>query len=159
MKYERMSELQLLAAETYNYSYANYADHLGVNIRFDKYMPNNIKLMERLIQEGKGVNELAKQLKIDKEDAEDLLEGYSQAKQIVHAKNAAESFRFGVKQSILYALEQGLSTESDVDDLTTQICYRAADLGYLLDMEGKELSDYSEELRYEPECEVDVDED
>ena len=30
-----------------------------------------------------------------------------------------------------------------------QICYRAADLGYLLDMTGERLADYSGELRQE----------
>ena len=30
-----MNRMQLLAAELFNYSYANYQDHLGVNERFD----------------------------------------------------------------------------------------------------------------------------
>jgi hypothetical protein len=30
-----MNRKQLLAAETFHYSYAHYADHLGGNIRFD----------------------------------------------------------------------------------------------------------------------------
>jgi hypothetical protein len=102
-------------------------------------MPKNIKLMEKLLNEGKCANELASQLKVDKEDAEDLLEGCSQAKQIVYVKSAAESFRLGVKRSILNALAEGLTTESDVDDLTTQISYRAADFGYLLDLEGEKI--------------------
>jgi hypothetical protein len=33
----------------------------------------------------------------------------------------------------------------------TQLCYRAADLGFRLDMEGQRLSEYSEELRQETE--------
>ena len=58
-----------------------------------------------------------------------------------------ESFRLGVKQSIIYALEKGLNSSEDIDDLVGQICYRAADLAYLLDLEQKQLSDYSELLR------------
>ena len=69
------------------------------------------------------------------------------AKEIVSADNAVESFRLGVKQSILYALEEGLNSAKDIDGLVGQICYRAADLAYLLNMEKKELSDYSEYLR------------
>ena len=52
-----------------------------------------------------------------------------------------------VKQSIIYALEKGLNSSEDINDLVGQICYRAADLAYLLDMEQKELPDYSELLR------------
>jgi hypothetical protein len=47
----------------------------------------------------------------------------------------------------LYALEEGLNSAEDIDDLVGQICYRAADLAYLLDMEEKELSEYSIILR------------
>ena len=41
--------------------------------------------------------------------------------------------------------------------LVTQICYRAADLAYLLDLEEKPLSDYSEILRDTPEMDEDDD--
>ena len=47
----------------------------------------------------------------------------------------------------IYALEQGLNSTKDIDALVGQISYRAADLAYLLDLEQKELSDYSELLR------------
>jgi len=147
MKYEKMNKTQLLAAETFAYSYANYADHLGVNDRFDKYMPDDIKSIEKIVRKGGGADEIAAKLEIDKETAEGLLSKYHVAKKIVSADNAAESFRLGVKQSILYALEEGLNTAKDIDKLVGQICYRAADLAYLLDMEEKELSDYSEYFR------------
>jgi hypothetical protein len=42
-----------------------------------------------------------------------------------------------------------------VEDLVVQICYRAADLAVLLDMEGKPLSRYSRHLRREPDVEYD----
>ncbi len=35
----------------------------------------------------------------------------------------------------------------------TQVCYRAADLAFLLDVEGRTLSDYSQVLRPEPDLE------
>jgi hypothetical protein len=147
MKCQKMTEIHLLAAETFAYSYANYADHLGVNIRFDKYMPDDIKTIKKIISKGGGAKEIAEKFDIDKEAAEGLLSRYHVAKEIVSADNAAESFRLGVKQSILYALEDGLNSAKDIDRLVGQICYRAADLAYLLDMEEKELSDYSEYLR------------
>ena len=43
-----MNRRQLLAAETFHYSYANYANHLGIgNIRFDKLMPDDVDTLER----------------------------------------------------------------------------------------------------------------
>ena len=147
MKYEKMNKTQLLAAETFAYSYANYADHLGINDRFDKYMPDDVKTMEKVVNSNGGADEIAAKLDVEKDIAENLLSSYLVAKEIVDADNAADSFRLGVKQSIIYALEQGLNSSEDIDALVGQICYRAADLAYLLDMEQKELSDYSEDLR------------
>jgi len=54
-----------------------------------------------------------------------------------------------VKYSIRHAIEDGLETNEDIDMLVTQICYRAADLAVLLEIEDKQLSDYSRELRRE----------
>jgi hypothetical protein len=54
MKYQRMSKKHLLVAETFSYSYANYADHLGINPRFDEYMPNDIDVIEKIINANKG---------------------------------------------------------------------------------------------------------
>ena len=147
MKYEKMNKKQLMAAETFSYSYANYADHLGINDRFDKYMPDDLKIIEKIVNKGGSADDLAAKLEVEKDIAEGLISGYLVAKKIVYAENAVESFRLGVKQSIIYALEEGLNSAKDIDDLVGQIAYRTADLAYLLDLEQKELSDYSELLR------------
>ena len=43
-----MNRKQLLAAEIFRYSYANYADHLGIgNIRFDNMMPQAVDILEQ----------------------------------------------------------------------------------------------------------------
>ena len=48
-----MDRIQLLAAETFHYSYANYADHLGIgNVRFDRLMPDTVKVLEKAATEG-----------------------------------------------------------------------------------------------------------
>jgi hypothetical protein len=148
MKYTKMNKDQLLAAETFSYSYANYDDHLGIgNERFDKLMPNDIKMLQTAEQEGWDIGRLADMLELEVENTEKLVKQYQRAKEIVFAPNAATSFQIGVKHSFENALEQGLSTTEDINELVEQICYRAADLAYLLDVEGKELSDYSEFLR------------
>ncbi len=106
-----------------------------------------IEVCERAVREGSGASEVAETLELDLKNAEGLLESFMIAKEIVETGNAAKSFRRAVKASIVYALEKGLRTEKDIEKLVGQICYRAPDLAYLLDVEGKELSEYSEELR------------
>ena len=147
MKYKKMNKQQLLAAETFSYSYANYAEHLGINARFDKYMPDDLKSIEMVVSKGGSAGDLAAKLEVDQDIAKGLISAYLVAKEIVYAENAVESFRLGVKASIVASLEEGLNTDKAIDRLVGQICYRAADLAYLLDLEQKKLSDYSEALR------------
>ena len=48
-----MERKHLLAAELNAYSFANYADHLGIgNNRFEMYMPDEVLLLERAEREG-----------------------------------------------------------------------------------------------------------
>src|SRR5262245_27960446 len=145
-----MKEKHLLAAELFSYSYANYADHLGIgNLRFEGLMPETLDILDRAHSEGWNDAQLAKAMEIEEKDVDRWRKRYQQAVDIIGAPNAAESFRRGVKYSVRYALEEGLETEEDIDNLVTQICYRAADLAVLLEIEDKQLSDYSRELRRE----------
>ncbi len=139
---------KLLAAETFSYSYANYANHLGIgHVRFEELMPQDVRFLEQAEREGWSLEELADALEVDEEIAERFRVSYTRAKDIVDAPNAAESFRRGVRYSIMDAVEEGLKSEAEIERLVTQICYRAADLAYLLDLERKSVSDYSEDLR------------
>ncbi len=148
-----MTRRQLLAAETFHYSYANYAAHLGGNVRFDQLMPDDVDVLERAEHEDWDDARLAQALEIDEESVEDWRISYRRAKAIIDAPTPAEAFRRGVRFSIRDALEEGLTDEGDtqhpdaIEDLVVQICYRAADLAFLLDMTGLRLSDYSQELR------------
>lgn len=147
-----MNRGYLLAAEMYHYSYDNYADHIEVeNPRFTEYMPRHAALVEQADKEGWSDERLAKALECDLEIAVDLRESYREAVAIIDQKTPDRIFRQGVIASIKYALEKGLKTEEDIDALAGQICYRAADLSYLLTCEGSELRDYSEALRNEPD--------
>ncbi len=146
-----MNRKQLLAAETFRYSYANYADHLGIgNIRFDNMMPQAVDILEQADSEGWDNGKLANALDIDEEQAAMMTENYQHAKEIIDAPNRAESFRRRVRYSVKYALGDGLKTDEDIEKLVMQLCYCAADLAYLLDLEEEKLSDYSVELRKEP---------
>ena len=146
-----MNRKQLLAAETFAYSYANYADHLGIgNARFDKLMPDDVDILEQAVQEEWDDERLAEALEVSAEDVDFWRVSYRRAKEIVDASDPAEAFRHGVRYSIIDAIEEGLVNEDDIEALVTQICYRAADLAYLLELEEKQLSDYSGNLRSGP---------
>ncbi|MEX0722588.1 MAG: hypothetical protein WD053_01855 [Gracilimonas sp.] len=141
----------LLAAETFNYSYDKYADKIKMRAeRFSKLMPEDIDILEKSENENWSLEQLSDALDVDFETANFLRSGFEKAKEIIDAPSPAESFRRGVRHSIHHALDEGLKSDMDVEKLVVQICYRAADLSYLLDLDNQKLSEYSEELREEP---------
>jgi hypothetical protein len=145
----KMTREQLLAAEIYSYSYANYHDHLGVNERYDRIMPQTVATLERAEREKWKPQKIAENLGIGVDDAQDLMEGLKEARAVVDAENPAEAFRNGVRQSIEYAIKEGLTEPDDIEKLVVQVCYRASDLAYLLMLDGQPLSRYSRHLRKE----------
>lgn len=143
-----MNRYHFLAAETFHYSYANYENHLGIgNIRFDRLMPDDVRVLERAEKEKWPIAKLAKRLDVDVEIAERLQRAFRRALEVIDAENAAESFRWGVRHSIESAIAEGLCDEPSIERLVQQICYRAADFAVLLEREGKSLADYSDDLR------------
>jgi len=148
-----MNRRQLLAAEIYGYSYDNYHDHLGVNLRFDRYMPESVATLESAADEAWPIERVASALGVEINDAKEALLALERARKVVDAENPAESFRWAVRQSIEAAIEEGLSDSESMDRLTIQICYCAADLGYILKQNGEVLSRYSRHLRREPDVE------
>jgi hypothetical protein len=146
-----MDRIHLLAAEIFAYSYANYEDHLGIgNVRFQKLMPDEARTLERAAAEGWPTERIARELHCDEAEAAESLRSYHRAREVVDAENPAKSFRWGVRHAIENAANEGLGDEASVERLVTQICYRAADLAFLLEREGKPLSRYSRHLRREP---------
>lgn len=148
-----MTREQLLAAEVFCYSYANYHDHLGVNERFDRIMPEKVSILERAEQEKWSPRRTSDMLGVSMEDARGMMDDFKQARAVVDAENPAEAFRNGVRQSIEYAVKVGLNDPKDIEQLVTQVCYRASDLAYLLEAEGQPLSRYSRHLRKEQDTE------
>lgn len=145
-----MNRSQLLAAEVYGYSYDHYHDHLeDRHPRFRKFMPDDMKIIERAELEDWDDARLATALEIKNTEVGKLRQAFREALQIVDAPTPAESFRRGVRVSIVHAVANGLTDVNEIEQLVTQICYRAADLGYLLDQYRKRLSDYSVDLRDE----------
>jgi len=148
-----MDRRQLLAAEIHGYSYDNYHDHLGVNPRFDRYMPEAVDTLESAADEAWPIEKVASALGVEINEAKKALLALKRARKVVDAENPAESFRWAVRQSIEAAIDAGLSDSESIDQLTIQICYRAADLGYILKQNGEALSRYSRHFRREPDVE------
>ncbi|MEZ6096640.1 MAG: hypothetical protein R3C03_20825 [Pirellulaceae bacterium] len=152
MKDKRMSRLQLLAAEIFGYSYANYREHLGIgNVRFDSLMPNDAETLERALKEEWKLERVAQELKVDCDIAAALLNATRDAIAVVDAENPAESFRHSVRQLAKQAATEGLATDEEIEKFVIQICYRVSDLSYLLKRDGNQLSRYCRHLRREPE--------
>jgi len=149
----RMNRYHFLAAEIFSYSYANYEDHLGINLRFDKYMPDDARTLERAVKESWDRERIARKLDIPLDKVEEYLQAYRAACDVVDAENPAESFRWALRHCIERAIQAGLRDENSIEELVKQICYRAADLALLLDREGQRLSRYSRHLRREPDIE------
>jgi hypothetical protein len=149
-----MNREELLAAEVYGYSYQHYQEKLEMNHpRFKKLMPETISILEKAEKENWAEEKLSKALDIPSEHVAGLLDSFRQAIDIVDAPTPAVSFRRSVKNTIMNALPEGLYSEKDIEKLAIQICYRTADLGYLIDQREQKLTDYSEDLRWEPDIE------
>ena len=145
-----MTREQLLAAEIYGYSFANYQDHLGIgNIRYEQLMPEAAMTLEQAAKENWPTSRIVEVLDVDLDEAKQLTTAFDRARQIVDAENPAEVFRNAVRFSIQGALGEGLRDAESIEALVTQICYRAADLAFILQMRGEPLSRYSRHLRKE----------
>ena len=149
-----MDRLKLLAEEIFGYSFANYEEHLGIgNVRYERLMPETAQMLETAEREEWSISKIANELDVDMERAEQLLESFVRARDVVDAENPAEAFRHGVRSSIMDEIEKGLEGPEAIESLVTQICYRVADLAVLLEQEGASLSRYSRHLRREPDVE------
>ena len=143
-----MDRIYLLAAEMFNYSYDRYADSFEFGKqRFTKFMPQDARLTEEAELNDWSDEKLAKALDCSEDEAGSLRKDYRRAVEIVDQKDPSLIFRKGVIASIKHAVDQGLESEADIQQLAEQVCYRAADFSFLLTSEGKELRDYSENLR------------
>lgn len=75
-----MNRYHLLAAETYCYSFANYEDHLGIgNVRFEKLMPDTVRVPEAAEREGWPVEKVARKLDWDVDRAADFQRRFRRA--------------------------------------------------------------------------------
>ena len=150
-----MTRHQFLAAEIFAYSFDNYADHLGIgNLRFEKYMPATARNLERAEKECWSDERLARAIEVDVSEVPEWRKRYRAAIEVVDAASPAEAFRNAVRQSLTREFHRFQLGDAEIESAVKQICYRAADLSYLLEQRQEKLSDYSEELRREDEADV-----
>ena len=143
-----MTRYQLLAAEIFSYSFDHYAGHLGIgHLRFEKSMPETARNLERAEKHGWSDERLAKAIEVDVSEVPAWRKRYQDAVEVVDAQNPAEAFRHAVRQSLAFEFSQ--IGDAQLESAVKQVCYRAADLSYLLDQRKEKLSDYSEALRLE----------
>jgi hypothetical protein len=145
-----MERKHILAAELYSYGLENYRNHLGIgNSRFETLMPQDAILWERAESERWSDDQIAIEMEVERDSVPEWRQKYMRAKSIVDAADPAESFRIGLRFLIQDALENGISSSEDIDDLVTQICYRTSDMSVLLGLREESLSKYSDALRQE----------
>lgn len=148
MSGKKMNRHQLMAADVFGYSYDHYFDRIGIGkIRFDKLMPNDIKLLERAIAEKWKLERVARELEIDTDAAASLLEATRNAMAIADAPTPTEAFRTSLRNLVQRVSEKGLDSDESIENLVLQICYRVADFSHLLTREGQTLEQCSGELR------------
>ena len=154
MSNKELSRQQLLAAEIFGYSYANYLDHLGIgNVRFDSMMPKDAETLEQAVTEKWDLERVAQALDVDTDDAAALLGAARDAIDVVDAENPAEAFRNSVRQLLRRAATEGLDSDEAIEQLVVQICHRVSDLSCLLKRDGDQLARYSRHFRREPDVE------
>ncbi len=146
MAHRKLSKKQLLAAETFGYSYAHFADHLP-NPRFSKLMLDDVDVLEKSEVENWPIDRLAMRLEIPIDAAKRDLDRFKSAKEIIEASTATEMFRVGVRQSIELAIADGLDSPEAIEKLVVQIGYRTVDLGYLIEVDDQRISDVAEGLK------------
>ena len=155
-----MKRIHYLAAEIFFYSYDNYDAHLGINPRFDQQMPKQARILDQALDKAEAgeqeidLSVLGRKLDLDEELTIDFLNRAKNARRIVDADSPAAGFREAVRQCIVLANTSSESESEDydketdpVEQLSEQICYRLADLSYLLKQRGERVEQYSEELR------------
>ncbi len=150
MKDKTLSRQQFLTAEIFAYSYANYANHLGIgNDRFENLMPDDAAKLELAVRENWGISRVAQTLAVDSDTASSLIANTKDALKIVDARNPAIAFREAILQLVTKSSQEGLDSDDAVGHLVTQVCYRVSDLAHLLAADGSDLMSYCKELRRE----------
>jgi len=144
-----MNRHQLIAAEMYGYSYDHYQDKIDIrHKRFTKYMPQDIRTLEKGLEEGVSDAELAKRLEMDVKDIPNYKAAFERSVLVVDTKNAGEAFKVSLRQTLVNYIERGKFDKENIDAIIEQILYNTTDFAFLLRREDKTISDYSLNFRH-----------
>lgn len=142
-----MERYKLLAAELLGCTYASYQAQVGVgNPKYDRLMPRHARTLDQARQQNWPLEQVAHKLDIDAQQAKVDLEKFDAAKKVVDAPNPAEAFREAVRQ----LLQPMCADSKKLDELVCKVCFRASDMGVLLEHRGETLNRYSLHLRRDP---------
>jgi hypothetical protein len=144
----KMERRHFLAAQIYGYSYTHYAQRLEEdNVRFTTLMPGEVDILEQAERENWEPDRLAEALHIEVEKVSLWQDLYRTSKIIVDAGSCVDSFRASIRSILRSSATESLDKEDVAERIIAQICFQTADLGFLLDLENKRLSDYINQLR------------
>jgi hypothetical protein len=144
----KMERRHFLAAQIYGYSYTHYAQNLDEeNVRFTTLMPGEVDILEQAERENWEPERLAEALDIEPEKVSLWQDLYRTGKIIVDAGSCIDSFRASIRSILHDAATESLDKDEVVERIVAQICFQTADLGFLLDLENKRLTDYINQLR------------
>ena len=114
MSDKKLTRAQLLTAEIFSYSFANYANHVGIgHVRFEKLMPDSAAKLERAVNEEWNLSRTANELDVDTDTAAALLNSTRKALRVVDAANPASAFREAITQLVSNAAEMTTSAGSN----------------------------------------------
>jgi hypothetical protein len=144
----KMERKHFLAAQIYGYSYTHYAENLNrENVRFTTLMPEEVDILEQAERENWEPSRLADTLGIEEAKVNIWQDLYETSRQIVDASSCIDSFRNSLRSILHDVASESLNDDEVIERVVAQICFRTADLGFLLDIENKRLSEYANLLR------------
>ena len=135
-----MKRYDYIAAEMFGYSYSHYQDKIDIgNRRFYQIMPNEVRLLEKAINESWPTERLADKLEVDASRVSELKEAFYNACKIVDQPSPEAAFEAGIRNTVENTLSE-LSIDSNTKELLIeQLMYRGKDYKYLLEKEFKDL--------------------
>lgn len=135
-----MKRYDYIAAEIFGYSYSHYQDKIDIgNRRFYRIMPNDVKLLEKAINESWSSEKIADKLDVDVERVSELKEAFHSACKVVDQPSSEAVFEAGIRNTIENTLSE-FNIDSDTKELLVeQLMYRGKDYKYLMENEFKDI--------------------
>ena len=128
-----MKRYDYLSAEMFGYSYEHYQEKIDIgNKRFTRYMPSQVKLLEKGLKELWPNERISYEIEIDIKEVDEYKISFGRALMIVDQKNTTSKFVAGIKDTFDVVLENEKISEAAKELLLEQLLYRAKDYEFVL---------------------------